>query len=89
MVEGTQLYSFHSLHLQYSSLTHYAKVNNFHGIFVLGISKLQDSTVWDRASHPPHSPDLAPSNHYFFPKMEEVSGQHFDSDVDVTAVVNR
>jgi len=38
--------------------------------------------------HPPYSPDLAPSDFWFFPKLKEIlKGQHFSSEAKVEAPV--
>lgn len=43
---------------------------------------------FDIISHPPYSPDLAPSDFHLFPKMKlELSGQHFASNSDVMEAV--
>ena len=39
-------------------------------------------------SHPPHSPDLAPSDFYFFPHLKrDLKGTHFTSDDEVKQAV--
>jgi histone-lysine N-methyltransferase SETMAR len=38
--------------------------------------------------HPPYSPDLAPSDFYFFPKLKPfLAGQRFSSNKDAIAAV--
>jgi len=40
--------------------------------------------------HPPYSQDLAPSDSWLFPKLEEMlKGQHFSSDAEVEAAVHK
>jgi len=40
--------------------------------------------------HPPYSPDLAPSDFWLFPKLQEtLKGQHFSSDAEVEAAVHK
>jgi len=39
-------------------------------------------------SHPPYSPDLAPSNFHFFPHLKrDLKGTHFTSDDEVKQAV--
>lgn len=41
-------------------------------------------------AHPPYSPDLAPSDFYLFPKLQEcLRGNKFNSDEEVMAAVNK
>ena len=43
---------------------------------------------WTRVTHPPYSPDLAPSDYHLFgPLKEGVRGQHFTSDQEVKNAV--
>jgi len=35
--------------------------------------------------HPPHSPDLAPSDYHLFPGLKNLKGCHFSSDAKVIA----
>ena len=43
---------------------------------------------FELVSHPPYSPDLAPSDFYLFPQMKKaLAGRHFASDDDVIAAV--
>ena len=45
---------------------------------------------WTTISHPPYSPDLAPSDfHLFEPLKESVSGRHFSSDEKVKSAVGK
>jgi len=38
--------------------------------------------------HPPHSPDLAPSDYHLFPGLKnQLKGRHFSSDAEVIAAV--
>jgi histone-lysine N-methyltransferase SETMAR len=37
-------------------------------------TKLLEKFGWENLDHPPYSPDLAPSNFHFFPKMKEFLG---------------
>jgi hypothetical protein len=40
--------------------------------------------------HPPYSPDLAPSDFWFFPNLNEtLKGQHFVSDAEVETAVRK
>jgi len=40
--------------------------------------------------HPPYSPNLAPSDFWWFPKLKEtLKGQHFSSDAEVEAAVRK
>ncbi|KAG5308836.1 SETMR methyltransferase, partial [Acromyrmex insinuator] len=45
---------------------------------------------WDVLTHPPYSPDLAPSDYHLFTKLKEsLAGKRFQSDEEVqTAVTN-
>src|SRR5579862_8085227 len=44
---------------------------------------------WEILEHPPHSPDLAPSDfHLFGPLKHHLSGQCFKTDTDIKAAVN-
>ncbi|UYV67618.1 hypothetical protein LAZ67_5001385 [Cordylochernes scorpioides] len=55
---------------------------------VLTIGKLQDLR-YDLFSHPPYSPDLAPSDSHLFPYLKEfVSGKCFTSNEEVERVVD-
>ena len=39
---------------------------------------------WNIITHPPHSPDLAPSDYHLFPKLKEhLAGKRFRSDDEV------
>lgn len=43
---------------------------------------------WENLPHPPHSPDLAPSDfHLFGPLKQHLAGQRFDDDDDLTEEV--
>jgi histone-lysine N-methyltransferase SETMAR len=45
---------------------------------------------WSIITHPPYSPDLAPSDYHLFPKLKEhLSGKRFNNDDEVTAEVRR
>ncbi|KZC13189.1 Histone-lysine N-methyltransferase SETMAR [Dufourea novaeangliae] len=45
---------------------------------------------WDIITHPPYSPDLAPSDYHLFPKLKEHSaGTRFSNDVEVKDEVQR
>ena len=52
---------------------------------------LHDAFHWDTFDHPPYSPDLAPSDFYFFSKMKEhLAGKRFTDDEDLQhAVMDR
>ena len=44
---------------------------------------------WKLLTHPPYSPDLAPSDfHLFGPLKESMKGIHFQTDKEVKAAVN-
>ena len=46
------------------------------------------SFAWTTISHPPYSPDLAPSDFYLFgPLKERLRGQHFSSDEEVKTTI--
>ena len=46
------------------------------------------SFEWTTVTHPPYSPDLAPSDYHLFgPLKEGVRGQHFTSDQEVKHAV--
>jgi histone-lysine N-methyltransferase SETMAR len=50
------------------------------------ITKLQ----WTVLSHPPYSPDLAPSDyHHFSPFKDAIRGKTFEDDEEVTSEVKR
>ncbi|XP_035205064.1 histone-lysine N-methyltransferase SETMAR-like [Stegodyphus dumicola] len=54
---------------------------------VLTIGKLQD-LGYNLLSHPPYSPDVAPSNFHLFPNLKKfVSGKHFTSNEEIERVV--
>ena len=39
---------------------------------------------FEQIQHPPHSPDLAPSDFHLFPKLKKaISSTHFQSDDDI------
>jgi transposase len=41
-------------------------------------------------SHPPYSPDLAPSDFHFFPHLKgDLKGTHFTSDDEVTSWIKQ
>ncbi|PNF29706.1 hypothetical protein B7P43_G13075, partial [Cryptotermes secundus] len=43
---------------------------------------------WNIITHPPYSPDLAPSDYHLFPKLKEhLSGKRFNNDDEVKAEV--
>ena len=45
---------------------------------------------WTMVTHPPYSPDLAPSDYHLFgPLKEGVRGQHFTSDQEVKNTVRK
>jgi hypothetical protein len=47
-----------------------------------------DANRMARAPHPPHSPDLAPSNFFLFGKVkQQLSGCSFDDADDLLAAV--
>lgn len=47
------------------------------------------SFVWEILSHPPYSPDLAPSDYHLFPFLKaELGGQHFDSREELQQAVH-
>jgi transposase len=52
---------------------------------------LLNSWGWQNLPHPPHSPDLAPSDfHLVFPKMKKhLRGQRFHSSEDVQNEVKK
>ena len=44
---------------------------------------------WEILSHPPYSPDLAPSDYHLFPYLKtELGGVHFESTEDVKRAVH-
>ena len=54
----------------------------------LKIREVISSFGWTTISHPPYSPDLAPSDfHLFGPLKESLRGGHFSSDEEVKTVV--
>jgi len=56
-------------------------------------AQTQDATTslkFTVVSHPSHSPDLAPSYFWLFPKLKEtLKGQHFSSDAEVEAAMRK
>ncbi|XP_015433590.1 PREDICTED: histone-lysine N-methyltransferase SETMAR-like [Dufourea novaeangliae] len=45
---------------------------------------------WDIVTHPPYSPDLAPSDYHLFPKLKEhLAGTRFNNDDEVKDEVQR
>lgn len=45
---------------------------------------------WNIITHPPYSPDLAPSDYHLFPKLKEhLAGRRFCSDEEVKDEVQR
>jgi len=45
---------------------------------------------WDIVTHPPYSPDLAPSDYHIFNKLKEfLGGQRFSNDEEVQEVVEK
>lgn len=55
----------------------------------LATKRLLDTFGWDILCHPPHSPDLALSDHHLFPKLkEDLGGKTFDDDGEVEEYVN-
>ncbi|EGI70636.1 FLJ37770-like protein [Acromyrmex echinatior] len=54
------------------------------------LGKTKICTNWDVLTHPPYSPDLAPSDYHLFTKLKEsLAGKRFQSDEEVqTAVTN-
>lgn len=65
---------------------HEADKNNAHNSTVAKAA-LQECR-FKLVQHPPFSPNLAPTDYCRLPKMKELSGLHFDSDVDGTASVD-
>ena len=54
----------------------------------LKIREVIASFGWTTVTHPPYSPDLAPSDYHLFgPLKEGVTGQHFTSDQEVKNAV--
>ena len=52
--------------------------------------EVTSSFGWTTISHPPYSPDLAPSNfHLFGPLKESLRGLHFSSDEEVETAVRK
>ena len=50
--------------------------------------ELLDYFGWDVLPHPPHSPDLAPSDYHLFTKLKDhLSGTHFSNDNEVKDAV--
>ncbi|XP_011049295.1 PREDICTED: histone-lysine N-methyltransferase SETMAR-like [Acromyrmex echinatior] len=79
--------------------------NKRRGMLTAGVSLLHDNArphvaasttallnqfSWDVLTHPPYSPDLAPSDYHLFTKLKEsLAGKRFQSDEEVqTAVTN-
>jgi histone-lysine N-methyltransferase SETMAR len=49
-----------------------------------------NSWGWEILPHPPHSPDLTPSDFHLFPKMKtHLRGQRFQSNEDVQNEVKK
>jgi histone-lysine N-methyltransferase SETMAR len=56
---------------------------------VLALGKLRD-LHYELFEHPPHSPDLAPSDIFLFPKLKLfLAGRSFSSNQEATAAVER
>ncbi|KAG5330757.1 SETMR methyltransferase, partial [Acromyrmex heyeri] len=78
--------------------------NKRRGMLTAGVSLLHDNArphvaasttallnqfSWDVLTHPPYSPDLAPSDYHLFTKLKEsLAGKRFQSDEVQTAVTN-
>lgn len=53
-------------------------------------AQLLDKFGWDVLTHPPYSPDLAPSDYHLFTKMKaELAGERFTSDEEVKEAVTK
>ncbi len=53
------------------------------------VTSLLKDFDWTVFSHPPYSPDLAPSDFHLFPSLKKwLGGRHFDSDVQLQATVD-
>ncbi|KAG5305603.1 SETMR methyltransferase, partial [Acromyrmex insinuator] len=83
----------------------FARHHKRRGMLTAGVSLLHDNArphvaasttallnqfSWDVLTHPPYSPDLAPSDYHLFTKLKEsLAGKRFQSDEEVqTAVTN-
>jgi histone-lysine N-methyltransferase SETMAR len=52
--------------------------------------ELLTSFGWDIVTHPPYSPDLAPSDYHFFTKLKEfLGGKRFSNNQEVEEVAER
>jgi hypothetical protein len=52
------------------------------------MQELLQSFKWEVLAHPPHGPDLAPSNYHLFSKLEEsLAGKTFSDDDEVRHAV--
>jgi histone-lysine N-methyltransferase SETMAR len=52
--------------------------------------ELLTSFGWDIVTHPPYSPDLAPSDYNFFTKLKKfLGGKRFSNDQEVEEVAER
>lgn len=52
-------------------------------------SSLLEQFRWEVLPHPPHSPDLAPSDYHLFPFLKGwLGGQRFDDDEELISAVN-
>lgn len=62
--------------------------NALHYKKALAMGKIRDFK-FELLEHPPHSPDLAPSSYYLFPKLNKfLAGKRFASNEDVISAVN-